>query len=149
LAFAVSRVQAQADRNLYLEIRLREIVVMMRNLGSRVSGSNPFIACAALCVAAAAGFVAAQDRPAGPPVLFRAPLEDMPGKELVVVQLTLQPRPAGQAPMGHRHPGSVYVYVTEGKARLGVEGQPVQEVPAGGSFFEAPGALHTVSEIAS
>ena len=51
--------------------------------------------------------------------------------------------------MGHRHPGSVYVYVTEGKARLGVEGQPVQEVAAGGSFFEAPNALHTVNESAS
>jgi quercetin dioxygenase-like cupin family protein len=108
-----------------------------------------FGACAALCVAAAAGFVAAQDRPAGPPVLFRAPLADMPGKELVVVQLTLRPRQAGQPAMAHRHPGSVYVYVTEGKARLGIEGQPVREIEAGGSFFEPPGAIHTVNESAS
>jgi hypothetical protein len=32
---------------------------------------------------------------------------------------------------------------------LGVEGQPVQEVDVGGSFFESPGALHTVAESAS
>ena len=122
---------------------------MTRILGSHLRWFGPFIACAALCLAAAAGFVAAQNRPSGPPVLFSAPLADMPGKQLVVVGLTFQPRQAGQASTAHRHPGSVYVYVTEGKARLGVEGQPVQEVDAGGSFFEAPGALHTVMESAS
>ena len=123
---------------------------MMRNLGSRSVGFfRPLLVCAALCGAAAAGFVVAQNRPNGPPVLFSAPLADMPGKQLVVVQLTLQPKQAGQPATAHRHPGSVYVYVTEGKARLGVEGQPVQEVAAGGSFFEPPGALHTVAESAS
>src|SRR5688572_2951779 len=88
-------------------------------------------------------------RPAGPTELFRAALPDMPGKQLVVVALTIPPRRADQPPsMGHRHPGSVYVYVTEGTARFGVEGQPVKEVKAGESFFEPPGALHTVMESA-
>ena len=50
---------------------------------------------------------------------------------------------------GHRHPGSVYVYVTQGTARLGIEGQPVKEVHVGESFFEPPGVLHTVAESAS
>ncbi len=123
---------------------------MMRNLGSRLVGFfRPLLIGAALCGAVAAGFVAAQNRPNGPPVLFSAPLADMPGKQLVVVQLTLQPKQPGQPATAHRHPGSVYVYVTEGKARLGVEGQPVQEVAVGGSFFEPPGALHTVAESAS
>jgi quercetin dioxygenase-like cupin family protein len=88
-------------------------------------------------------------RAAGPPELFRAALPDMPGKQLVVVALTIQPKRADQPPSpGHRHPGSVYVYVTQGTARFGVEGQPVKEVKTGESFFEPPGALHTVMESA-
>ena len=42
-----------------------------------------------------------------------------------------------------------YVHVTEGTARFGIEGQPVKEVKTGESFFEPPGALHTVMESAS
>jgi quercetin dioxygenase-like cupin family protein len=72
----------------------------------------------------------------------------MPGKELVVVALTIPPRRTDLPSAGHRHPGSVYVYVTEGTARFGIEGQPVQEVKAGQSFFETPGVLHTVMESA-
>jgi quercetin dioxygenase-like cupin family protein len=84
---------------------------------------------------------------AGPTELFRTALPDMPGKQLVVVALTIQPKRADQpAAPGHRHPGSVYVYVTEGTARFGVEGQPVKEVKTGESFFEPPGALHNLME---
>jgi NADPH:quinone reductase len=83
-----------------------------------------------------------------PGVLFSEPLPDVPGKRLVVVALTIAPASAGKF-VQHRHPGSVYVYVTKGAARLGIEGQPVREVQAGGSFFEPPGALHTVGESAS
>lgn len=50
---------------------------------------------------------------------------------------------------GHHHPGSVYVYVTEGAIRIGVEGQPVTVVEAGGSFFEPPRAHHMFTESAS
>lgn len=84
----------------------------------------------------------------GADVLFSAPLQDVPGKQLVVVGLELQPG-AKHTSVPHRHPGSVYVYVTRGTARLGIEGQPVQEVHTGQSFFEPPGALHTVAESAS
>jgi quercetin dioxygenase-like cupin family protein len=92
--------------------------------------------------------------PAGPPTLFTAPLADAPGKNLVVVELKYAPNAkapstAEQHPLGHRHPGSVYVYVTDGAVRLGVEGQPVQVVKAGGSFFEPVGAHHIVNENAS
>ncbi len=51
--------------------------------------------------------------------------------------------------MGHRHPGSAYVYVIKGAMRLRGAGQPVRLVHAGESFFESPGALHTVAESAS
>ena len=81
-------------------------------------------------------------------VLFSTALKDVPGKQMVVVGLELKPK-GSQPAMPHRHPGSVYVYVTQGTARLGIEGQPVQEVHTGQSFFEPPGALHTVAESAS
>ena len=124
---------------------------MTHNIRSFVRSS--LFCAAALCVTAATHSAAAQQpgaaRPAGPPELFRAALPDMPGKQLVVVALSIAPRRADQPPSpGHRHPGSVYVYVTEGTARFGIEGQPVVEVKAGESFFEAPGALHTVMESA-
>jgi len=81
-------------------------------------------------------------------VLFSTDLQDLPGKQLIVVGLQLQPK-GKQVSVPHRHPGSVYVYVTQGTARLGLDGQPVQEVHTGQSFFEPPGALHTVAESAS
>lgn len=84
----------------------------------------------------------------GANVLFSAPLQDVPGKELVVVGLEFKPK-GKQPAVPHRHPGSVYVYVTRGTARLGLEGQPVQEVHTGQSFFEPPGAIHTIAESAS
>jgi quercetin dioxygenase-like cupin family protein len=114
----------------------------------------------ALCVSAAAAVATttasaqapttSAPRAGGPTELFRTALPDMPGKQLVVVALTIAPRQANPPPSpGHRHPGSVYVYVTEGTARFGVEGEPVKEVKTGESFFEPPGALHTVMESAS
>lgn len=83
-----------------------------------------------------------------PNVLFSKALPDVPGKQMVVVSLEFAPK-GSQPARPHRHPGSVYVYVTRGTARLGVEGQPAQEVRTGESFFEAPGVLHTVAESAS
>ena len=118
--------------------------------------SNGLAVCvASLSLAAAATVVAQPPAAAGvPPTLFTAPLADAPGKNLVVVELKFAPnaKPASTAeqhPLGHRHPGSVYVYVTEGAVRIGVEGQPVQVVKAGGSFFEAVGAHHIINENAS
>lgn len=88
-------------------------------------------------------------RTANPPaVIFSTPLQDVPGKHLVVVHLDFGPTRKHVA-VDHRHPGSVYVYVTRGTMRLGIEGEPVREVHVGESFFEPPGALHTVAESAS
>lgn len=81
-------------------------------------------------------------------ILFTAPLQDVPGKNLVVVHLEFGPTQQHKR-VDHRHPGSVYVYVTRGTLRLGIEGEPVREVHVGESFFEPPGALHTVAESAS
>ncbi|MGH8218438.1 MAG: cupin domain-containing protein [Steroidobacteraceae bacterium] len=88
-----------------------------------------------------------------PGVLFAQALADAPGKSLVVVSLKFPPARKGRAAsprcVGHHHPGSVYVYVTEGTARLGLADQPVRLVHTGESFFEPVGALHTVGESAS
>ncbi|HUQ51609.1 MAG TPA: cupin domain-containing protein [Gammaproteobacteria bacterium] len=126
----------------------------MANYAKRIEASAMF--AAALVGAAALPIVAQDSAPAraAPPVLLSAPLADAPGKNLVVVELNFPPnaRPASTPenhPRGHRHPGSVYVYVTQGSVRLGVEGQPVQVVAAGGSFFEAVGAHHIIAENAS
>ena len=110
-----------------------------------------------LCVSAAAAVAITSSsaqapatsapRAGGPTELFRTALPDAPGKQRVVVALTIAPKQASQpASAGHRHPGSVYVYITDGTARFGIEGEPVKEVKTGESFFEPPGALHTVME---
>ena len=116
---------------------------------------HAFAACAAgLFVAVAVDAQQPAPERAGPPTLFSAPLADVPGKNLVVVELRFAPNAKEPStpelhPRGHHHPGSVYVYVTDGAVRLGVEGQPVQIVKAGGSFFEAVGAHHIIAENAS
>ena len=86
--------------------------------------------------------------------LFAVPLADAPGKNLVVVELNFPPHPEPpstpeQHRRGHHHPGSVYVYVTQGTVRLGLEGQPVRVVKTGESFFEPVGAHHIIAESAS
>ena len=83
-------------------------------------------------------------------VLFAHALKDVPGKNLVVVKLTI-PTAAQKSSRctAHTHPGSVWVYVIKGTARLGVAGEPVQVVHTGESFYEPKGAVHTVAESAS
>ena len=67
------------------------------------------------------------------------PLE---GFEIVLVQLN---SPAGSRSTGpgHRHPGPVLGYVTEGQMLFGINSQPEQVVQTGRTFFEPIGAVHT------
>ena len=44
---------------------------------------------------------------------------------------------------GHRHPGPVLAYVLEGQMRFAINNEPVRAIPAGSTFFEPTGALHT------
>ena len=105
------------------------------------------------CIAATSLTVHGSEPPSAktavpPGVIFSTPLQDVPGKNLVVVHLEFGPTQK-HVSVDHRHPGPVYVYVTRGTVRLGIEGEPVREVHVGESFFEPPGALHTVAESAS
>jgi len=90
----------------------------------------------------------------GPQVLFSVQLPEMPGMSLTVVELASAPNPATpstaqQHRRGHRHPGPVLVHVTQGALRLAIEGEPVQVVRAGETFFEPSRAHHIINENAS
>jgi hypothetical protein len=115
------------------------------------------VRCAAAFSIAVAVPAATQQLAAGAPgprVLFSAQLPEMPGMSLTVIELASAPNPeppstAERHRRGHRHPGPVLVYVTEGTLRLALEGEPVQVVRAGEAFFEPARAHHIIAENAS
>jgi hypothetical protein len=53
---------------------------------------------------------------------------------------------ASSAAAEHQHPGPVLGYVLDGQLRFGINHEPSHVVPAGGTFFEPRGALHTTNE---
>ena len=65
------------------------------------------------------------------------------GFEIVLVQLTSAAGSRSTGP-GHRHPGPVLGYVTEGQMLFGINNQAEQVVPTGRTFFEPVGAVHTM-----
>jgi quercetin dioxygenase-like cupin family protein len=73
------------------------------------------------------------------------PLE---GFEVVLVQLNMAAGQRSTGP-GHRHPGPVLGYVTEGQMLFGINSEPAKVLPTGGTFFEPTGAVHTSSGSAS
>jgi len=79
--------------------------------------------------------------------LMTQPLSDLPGRE---VRMTLLDRVPGNASLPHRHPGHhTFGYVVEGQYELGINGGPTRMLKAGDTFYEPPGALHSVSRNAS
>jgi quercetin dioxygenase-like cupin family protein len=79
----------------------------------------------------------------GPVELARHALSGpLDGFEVVLLQLT--PRASSGTPNpGHRHPGPVLGYIAEGEMLFGINHQPPQVLPAGRTFFEPTGTLHT------
>ena len=73
------------------------------------------------------------------------PLE---GFEVVLTRSAMRYFPGASTP-AHRHPGVVLAYVLEGRVRFAINGEPEHIVPAGGTFFEPLGAVHTTSGSAS
>jgi quercetin dioxygenase-like cupin family protein len=49
----------------------------------------------------------------------------------------------------HRHPAGAYVYVIDGSVMFGIGGHEPVLLKAGDSFYEPPGAVHSVSRNAS
>ena len=97
------------------------------------------------------GGIAAQTAPQ-PPAPARPPTElarhaltgPLDGFEAVLVELNIPPGQGGSGP-GHRHPGPVLGYVTEGQMRFAINHEPEQVLPAGRTFFEPSGAVHTTA----
>ena len=68
---------------------------------------------------------------------------------LVVNAIRVDYTPDGYTRGTHRHPAGAYVYVIEGSVWFGLDdGDPVL-LKAGDSFYEPPGAKHSVSRNAS
>ena len=69
---------------------------------------------------------------------LNGPLE---GFDAVLLERNFQPGSGG----AHRHPGIVLGYVVEGQLRFAINNEPERVIPAGGTFFEPVGAVHTTS----
>ena len=78
------------------------------------------------------------------------PVLEFPSRDGLVVQaIRVDYEPGGYTRGTHRHPAGAYVYVIDGSVVFGIDdGEPVV-LRAGESFYEPPGALHSVSRNAS
>lgn len=79
---------------------------------------------------------------------FAHAIPNIPGKSLVAVEVMYPP---GGASLPHRHAKSafIYAYVVSGRVVSQVNGEPARTYNAGESFYEPPGAHHSVSRNAS
>ena len=83
--------------------------------------------------------VASAARPSGE--IARYPLTgSLQGYDAVIVELNFRP---GASVPEHRHPGPIAGYVIDGRMRFGIDHEPEKAVPAGSTFFEPRGALHS------
>jgi len=64
--------------------------------------------------------------------------------EVVLTRSAMRFFPGASTPV-HGHPGIVLAYVLEGGVRFAIDDEPERMVPAGGTFFEPLGAVHTTS----
>jgi quercetin dioxygenase-like cupin family protein len=75
---------------------------------------------------------------------------DFPSRDGLAVQaVRVDYEPGGFTRGTHRHPAGAYVYVIEGSVEFGVDNHEPVVLNAGDSFYEPPGALHSVSRNAS
>jgi quercetin dioxygenase-like cupin family protein len=74
---------------------------------------------------------------------------DFPSRDgLVVNAVRVDYEPGGFSRV-HRHPAGAYVYVLDGSVIFGIDDREPVVLKAGDSFYEPPGALHSVSRNAS
>jgi quercetin dioxygenase-like cupin family protein len=73
------------------------------------------------------------------------PVLDFPSRDgLAVHAVRVDYQPGGFSSV-HRHPAGAYVYVIDGSVKFGLGGREPVLLKAGDSFYEPPGALHSVS----
>jgi len=78
--------------------------------------------------------------------LFQTDLPDIEGREEVALEVTLPP---GSDSPPHRHNAHTFVYVLEGNVEMQVAGGELQRLGPGGTFYENPDDVHTVSRNSS
>lgn len=72
------------------------------------------------------------------------------GYEAVLTEVALPAsQPAASEGRAHRHSGFVVGYVIDGQLRFAIDNEPERVVPAGGTFFEPIGALHSTNGAAA
>ena len=76
--------------------------------------------------------------------LFKHDLPNVPGKAMVTVEVSFPP---GTAAPPHTHPDSafLYAYVLSGEIVSAVDADPPRVYKPGDSWYEAPGARHTMT----
>ena len=102
-----------------------------------------------LLVAAALPFGGALAQTAPQPVVvpvMQKDLADMPGKEMLMLTVEYPP---GAVEHIHRHDAYAFVYVLEGSIVEGVRGGKEVTLTPGQTFYEGPGAVHTVGRNSS
>jgi quercetin dioxygenase-like cupin family protein len=106
------------------------------------------IAAAGLALLAAVAAPASAHGPETVTPLFKRELPNVPGKALIAVEVSYPP---GAASPSHTHPKSafIYAYVLSGEIVSAVGDEQPHVYRAGDSWYEAPGARHTVSRNAS
>ena len=78
------------------------------------------------------------------------PVLDFPFRDGLAVQaIRVDYEPGGFTRGTHRHPAGAYVYVIDGSVMFGLDDREPVVLKAGESFYEPPGALHSVSRNAS
>ena len=78
------------------------------------------------------------------------PVLDYPFRDGLAVQaLRVDYEPGGFTQGTHRHPPGAYVYVMNGSVVFGIDDGEPFVLKAGESYYEPPGALHSVSRNAS
>jgi quercetin dioxygenase-like cupin family protein len=104
-------------------------------------------ACAAIAIGAATPSTAHDVGEKVTPQ-FAQPITNIPGKSLIAVVVDYAP---GAASPSHTHAKSAFIfaYVLSGEIESQVNDGPRKVFRAGESFYETPGALHSVSRNAS
>ncbi|HET9864543.1 MAG TPA: cupin domain-containing protein [Steroidobacteraceae bacterium] len=98
-----------------------------------------------LLIAFAFGFAQAGEHPVVTPLMHKT-LDDLPGKEAVVI--TVEFAPGGEDPI-HRHDAHAFVYVLEGSIVMQLKGKKAVTLSPGQVFYEGPDDIHLVGRNAS
>lgn len=102
--------------------------------------------CLAVCLLVAPFAATAAPPSSKVKPLMSQPLADLPGKEGLMLEVTLPP---GGADDVHRHDAHVFVYMLEGSAVMQVKGGPSVTLRPGQTFYESPADIHVVGKNAS